>query len=153
MKKGQIDFYFLITVFALLALGLMMVMSASSESARLYQGDAYYFIKHQLVWAVISSVALVFFMMLDYHKLIKWAGPLMVGTLVTLVIVLIAGTETNGGQRWLSLGPASFQPSEVAKISLILFLATEKKDAENRNDNGSGLNHIKEKAHFQSLRT
>ncbi len=117
------DFYFAITVFALLALGLMMVMSASSESARIYQGDAYYFIKHQLLWAVISIIALIFFSKFDYHKLIKLSGILMIATIVTLIMVLLIGTETNGGQRWLPLGPFSFQPSEAAKISLILYLA------------------------------
>lgn len=123
MKKGQIDFYFLITVFALLALGLMMVMSASSESARIYQGDAYYFIKHQLLWAIISIVALIFFYKFDYHKLIKMSGILLIATIIMLVMVLLIGKETNGGQRWLPLGPFSFQPSEAAKISLILYLA------------------------------
>ncbi len=61
MKKGQVDFYFLITVFALLALGLIMVMSASSESARnaaYTGGDAYYFFKRQLLWAIISVIAM-----------------------------------------------------------------------------------------------
>lgn len=123
MKKGQIDFWFLATVFVLLALGLMMVMSASSESARIYQGDAYHFIKHQLVWAIVSIGAMLFFANFDYHKLIKLSGFMVIATVIMLGIVLIAGTKTNGGQRWLALGPLSFQPSEVAKISMILYLA------------------------------
>lgn len=125
-KKGQIDFYFLITVFALLALGLMMVMSASSESARNANytgGDAYYFIKRQLLWAAISVVAMFFFSKFDYHKLVKWSGIIIVGTFLLLILVLAAGTEANGGQRWLRLGPVQFQPSEVAKVALILYLA------------------------------
>lgn len=125
-KKGQIDFYFLITVFALLALGLMMVMSASSESARNASytgGDAYYFIKRQLIWAVISVAAMFFFSKFDYHKLVQWSGIFIIATFILLALVLLAGTEANGGQRWLKLGPVQFQPSEVAKVTLILYLA------------------------------
>lgn len=126
MKKGQIDFYFLITVFALLAFGLIMVMSASSESARnaaYTGGDAYYFIKRQLIWAALSVVAMFFFSKFDYHKLVEWSGIMIIGAFVLLLLVLVAGAEVNGGQRWLRLGPVQFQPSEVAKVSLILYLA------------------------------
>lgn len=103
-----------------------MVMSASSESARNASytgGDAYYFIKRQLVWAAISIVAMFFFSKFDYHKLVEWSGIFIVVTLVLLLLVLIAGSEANGGQRWLKIGPVQFQPSEVAKVSLILYLA------------------------------
>lgn len=126
-KKGQIDFYFLIVVFALLAFGLMMVMSASSESARNASytgGDAYYFIKRQAIWAILSVMAMFFFSNFDYHKLIKWSGTIIICAFVLLILVPLAGTEVNGGQRWLRLGPVQFQPSEVAKIALIIYLAS-----------------------------
>ena len=113
-------------MFALLALGLIMVMSASSESARNASytgGDAYYFIKRQLIWAVISVVAMFFFSKFDYHKLVQWSGIFIIGTFILLALVLLAGTEANGGQRWLRIGPVQFQPSEVAKVTLILYLA------------------------------
>ena len=125
-KKGQIDFYFLIIVFALLAFGLIMVMSASSESARNANytgGDAYYFIKRQSIWALLSVAAMFFFSKFDYHRLIKLSGPIIIGAFILLVLVPLAGTEVNGGQRWLRLGPVQFQPSEVAKIALIIYLA------------------------------
>ncbi|MBR2505020.1 MAG: putative lipid II flippase FtsW [Elusimicrobiaceae bacterium] len=127
MKKwGQLDFGFLITVFALLAFGLIMVMSASSESARnaaYTGGDAYYFIKRQLAWAVLSVIAMYFFANFDYHKLVGWSQILIIVAIVLLLAVLVIGTEANGGQRWLPLGPISFQPSEFVKIALILYLA------------------------------
>lgn len=125
-KKGQIDFYFLIIVFALLAFGLIMVMSASSESARNASytgGDAYYFIKRQSIWAILSVMAMFFFSNFDYHKLIKWSGAIIIISFVLLILVPVAGTEVNGGQRWLRLGPVQFQPSEVAKVGLIIYLA------------------------------
>lgn len=126
-KKGQLDFYFLVAVFALLAFGLIMVMSASSEWARNASytgGDAYYFIKRQLLWAVLAVVAMVFFANFDYHNLIKWSGIIMVIAIIMLLLVLVAGQEVNGGQRWLRLGPVQFQPSEAAKVALILYLAS-----------------------------
>ena len=126
-KKGQIDFYFLIVVFALLAFGLMMVMSASSESARNASytgGDAYYFIKRQSIWAILSVMALFFFSKFDYHNLVKWSGTIIICSFVLLILVPLAGTERNGGQRWLRLGPVQFQPSEVAKVALIIYLAS-----------------------------
>lgn len=126
-KKGQIDFYFLIVVFALLAFGLMMVMSASSESARNASytgGDAYYFIKRQLIWAVLSVAAMFFCSRFDYHKLTKWSGAIIILAFILLIMVPVAGTEVNGGQRWLRLGPVQFQPSEIAKIALIIYLAS-----------------------------
>ena len=126
-KRGQPDFYFMIAVFALLAIGLIMVMSASSESARNASytgGDAYYFIKRQLIWAIISVIAMVFFMNFDYHRLIKMSNLIMVVSIVLLLLVLLVGAEANGGQRWLRLGPVQFQPSEVAKIALIIYLAS-----------------------------
>lgn len=126
LKKKQFDVYFLITVFALLAMGLIMVMSASSEFAR-YQsytgGDAYYFIKRQALWAVISVAAMFFFAMFDYHTLGKLSSIILGVTVVLLIAVLIIGSETKGGQRWINLGFIQFQPSEFAKIAVILFFS------------------------------
>ncbi len=113
------DFYFLITVFVLLAFGLIMVMSSSSESARSTMGDAYYFIKRQSIWALVSVVLLLFFANFDYHKLAKMSGYIFALTVLLLILVLAIGTEAKGGKRWLF----GFQPSEVAKIGLIIFLS------------------------------
>lgn len=126
-KKGQIDFYFLITVLVLLAFGLIMVMSASSESARnasYTHGDAYYYIKRQAIWAILSVAAMFFLANFDYHKLVKMSGAIMAGTIILLILVLVIGVEAKGGKRWLQLGPISLQPSEVAKIAMIIFLSS-----------------------------
>lgn len=125
-KKGQVDFYFLITVFALLALGLIMVMSSSSEAARnasYTDGDAYYFFKRQFLWAIISVVAMFIVSKIDYHIFVEKSVLLFGGVLILLVIVLIAGATANGGQRWIRIGPVQFQPSEFAKVGIILYLA------------------------------
>ncbi|OQB15685.1 MAG: Lipid II flippase FtsW [Firmicutes bacterium ADurb.Bin193] len=123
MKKGQIDFQFFITVMALLALGLIMVFSSSSESARHIFGNAYYFINRQLLWAVISVVAMMALSKFDYHRFGKLSFPILLISGFLLVLVLVVGEEINGGKRWINLGFSTFQPSEAAKISIILFFS------------------------------
>lgn len=120
------DYYFLATVFVLLAMGLIMVFSASSESARYASytnGDAYYFIKRQAIWAVISIFAMFFFAAFDYHQLGKLSAIILGVTIVLLLAVLVIGSEVKGGQRWINLGFIQFQPSEFAKVAVILFFA------------------------------
>ena len=126
MKKGQIDFYFFLTVMSLLAIGLIMVFSASSEAARYASytnGDAYYFIKRQGLWAIISIGAMFFFANFDYHKLGKWSFPILTASFGALILVLMIGNTVKGGKRWINLGFSSIQPSEIAKIAIILFFA------------------------------
>ena len=126
MKKGQMDFYFLITVFALLAMGLIMVFSASSESARYASytgGDAYYYIKRQGLWAVLSVIAMFFFANFDYHYLLKWSVYILGIAVVMLIVVLVIGQEAKGGQRWINLGFIQFQPSELAKVAVIIYFS------------------------------
>lgn len=126
MKKRQIDYYFMITVFVLLAMGLIMVMSASSESARYASytnGDPLYFAKRQALWAVFSLIAMAFFANFDYHRLCKSSTLILGATVVLLIAVLIIGSEVKGGKRWINLGFIQFQPSEIAKIAIILFFA------------------------------
>ena len=123
MKKNQIDFQFLIIVMALLAFGLIMVFSSSSESARYNYSNAYYFIQKQLLWAAISLVAMLFFSNFDYHKLGKLSLPVLLLSITLLILVIFVGEEINGGKRWLYFGFINIQPSEVAKISIILFFS------------------------------
>lgn len=124
MKKGQIDFPLLITIMALLALGLIMVFSASSESARYNFGNAYYFAQRQFIWAVISLAAMVVFANFDYHRLARLAFPILVISFLLLIAVLIVGDEIKGAKRWIDLGFTSLQPSETAKIAIIMFFSS-----------------------------
>ena len=120
------DFYFFLTVMSLLAFGLIMVFSASSEAARYASytnGDAYYFIKRQGLWAVISIISMFFFANFDYHKLGKWAPAILGGSIGLLGLVLVIGSRVKGGKRWINLGFTTFQPSELAKIAIIIFFA------------------------------
>jgi len=123
MKKGQIDFQYLIIVMALLAFGLIMVFSASSESARHNFSNAYYFIQRQLIWAVISIAAMAFLANFDYHNFGRLAFVILGASLILLAAVLFVGDLQKGGKRWINLGFASIQPSEVAKIAIIIFFS------------------------------
>ncbi len=123
IKRKHFDFGFLLIVLGLIAFGLVMVFSASSESARVNHGDALYFIKRQTAWAIISLVAMMIASQFDYRQYKKLSKPLMGLALLLLVVVLATGSEINGGKRWLDLKVISFQPSELAKLAVILFFA------------------------------
>ena len=126
MKKRHVDLYFLITVFVLLGFGLIMVMSASSEWARnssFTNGDALYFFKRQAIWAVIATFVFAFFALVDYHVWGKFSNIILGGVGLLLVLVLLVGTEVNGGKRWIDLGFMQLQPSEFAKVGLIIWFS------------------------------
>lgn len=114
-----------ITTAALLCLGLVMILSASSVSSFAQYGSSFLYFKKQLIWAAVGVIAFVGFAKLDYHRLTRWGLVAVAATGVMLVAVLIpgVGTVVGGSARWFRLGPFSFQPSEFAKLALILFVA------------------------------
>jgi len=116
-----------LTVF-LLFLGTVVVLDASSARAlqsTALGNDPLFFFKRQTMWAVISMGALLFAMHVPYWKVRKyWMWGIGI-TAVLLILVLIPGIglERNGSRRWLGVGPLNFQPSELAKLALVVFLA------------------------------
>ena len=122
IKKTGVDVGFLAVVIMLLVFGLIMVFSASYPSANYKYGDGLYFIRKQALWAVIGVGAMFATMKIDYRKYKKYAMPIAVATLVLLVLVL-ASTPIKGSRRWLGFGSFSFQPSEAAKIAVIIYFA------------------------------
>ena len=128
IKKNNmksIDYALLCALLLLLFIGVIMVYSSSSYYA-LYQKDVYntnyYFIK-EITWVIVGTIGMVITMSLDYHIYKKFTPWLVLITLALLVIVLFAGADINGAIRWIRLGPLSFQPSELAKYVLVLYLA------------------------------
>lgn len=119
------DFIIFFTIMALLALGVVMVYSSSAVSAYVNFHDSYYFLKRQIIWASLGIVAMLFTMNIDYHIWRKLAKPVMAITLVLLVLVLVPGLGrvVNGARRWLGFGSIYLQPSEIAKLSMVLFSA------------------------------
>ena len=124
-KKSNInplDYGLLYTIVILLAIGVVMVYSASSYFAMVNYNDSTAFLKKQALFAAIGFTAMIFISRCDYHKLKKLTGILFVITPILLVAVYLF-PATKGAQRWIKLGPFSFQPSELAKYAVVIILA------------------------------
>lgn len=124
-KKLVPDNWLFGVVLALLGIGVVMVYSASAIVAAERFKDPYFFLKKQLFWGVVGSMVMLGVMTVDYRKWRPWIVPLLAISFILLVLVLIPpfGREINGTRRWLRLGPLSFQPTELAKIALVFYLA------------------------------
>jgi len=111
-------------VVVLVLFGALMVFSASAVMAAERYGSSYFFLMRQVAWAGLGLAAMLAVMNLDYHRLSSPAVvfPALGLQLVLLVAVLFANGGNNA-HRWLHLGPANFQPSELSKIVLVVFLA------------------------------
>ena len=107
----------------LLSIGLVMVLSASSSLGISGFRDPYHYFKRQSVFAVIGVAALFFFMKLDYKILKRFALPGLLLSFALLVLVLLIGDNISGSKRWINLGFFNLQPSEVAKLFMVNFLA------------------------------
>jgi cell division protein FtsW len=117
------DGFLLIVVGILLTLGLLMIYSASAAVAESRHGNAAYFVKRQALWAVLGLGALAVGSGIDYHRWRRAIVPLTLGVLLLLVTVLIAGWTVNGSRRWIRVGAMSIQPSELARVVFIVYLA------------------------------
>ena len=125
LERGHPAVLLSITVGALLLLGLIMILSASLVSSLAAYGSSFTFFKKQLLWALIGVAAFVVFSRLDYKRLRGW-GYLLLGVVIVLLFAVLIpglGTTVGGSSRWLRFGPLQVQPSEIAKIALILFAA------------------------------
>ncbi len=121
--RSGVDNFLLFTILILLAFGLIMVFSASYADAQTRYGDSFYFIKRQSIMVVIGLVAMVVASRASV-KAYKFIAPLAYFVSALLLILVLALGDTGGGaQRWIEIGPLRFQPSEIAKYSLILTLA------------------------------
>ncbi|MFN2527340.1 MAG: putative lipid II flippase FtsW [Candidatus Baltobacteraceae bacterium] len=109
----------------LVGIGLVMIFSASSATAYSVNHDAMYYLKRQVMWLIVALGAAYCAYRIDYHKLKKIAPALLVLSIVSLILVLVphVGMLVNGARRWLGAGSLSVQPSEFAKLALVLYLA------------------------------
>ncbi|HET6951824.1 MAG TPA: putative lipid II flippase FtsW [Acidimicrobiales bacterium] len=112
---------FLVTCFNLF--GLVMVMSASSVVALDAYGSSWYFVVRQALWALGGVAALVVVARTDYHRWRRFAGPFLLTSLALLALVLVIGVDANGSTRWIGVGSLTVQPSEVAKLALLVWVA------------------------------
>jgi cell division protein FtsW len=115
------DYLLIITVAALLIVGLMMIYSATfALGYQLYDQPTYYFIR-QLLWMGVGLLVMIIFARVEYHTWRRFSILLMTLTLLLLGVVLLIGQERFGGQRWLFNG--SIQPSEFSKLAIMIYIA------------------------------
>lgn len=122
-EKGRIDYTLLLIVVLLVVIGLVILYSTSAYNGQVKFHDSFYYLKKQAFATVLGIVLMLFVAGMDYHI---WQRLAVFGYLAAValsVAVMLFGREINGSKRWLALGPFSFQPSEFAKVALILFLA------------------------------
>lgn len=123
-----LDTPLLMFILILLAIGLVMLFSASYAHCYFYYNDSFYFIKRQAIFAVVGVVIMLLISTFDYHHFHKLAVPIFaVTTILLLMVLLFRGTTLapirGGANRWLNFGFTEFQPSEIAKIAIIIMFA------------------------------
>jgi cell division protein FtsW len=123
--KKRLDFILLFVALALVGVGIVMVYSTSAIIAGDRFGDPYYFLRRQALYAAIGFVLMILTMFFPYENLKRLAYPIFVLSILCLIAVLIPGIghRAGGAMRWLKIQSFSFQPSEFAKLGLVVFLA------------------------------
>ena len=127
MKKIRTDYYdysLLAAIIILVGFGLVMLYSTSAYMAEIRLGDDMYYFRKQALISIVSIGAAVAISMIDYHHLWKLGGIIYITSIVLMAMVRFTpmGKKINGARRWLKLGPVQFQPSEIAKIAIVVFI-------------------------------
>lgn len=125
MERKYIDYPLLVSVLLLLSVGVMLVYSSSAILSLEKFNDSYYYLKKEIIFAAIGLILLYITRHFDYHRYWNWVYPLLGVTLflVCLIFVPGLGKKAGGAMRWLKIGGFAFQPSEMVKFSVILFMA------------------------------
>ncbi|MBR2579112.1 MAG: FtsW/RodA/SpoVE family cell cycle protein, partial [Clostridia bacterium] len=117
------DLPFLFLVLTILVIGLVMMFSASYPNAYyLHGGNSFYFIKNQVIFAILGVICMFAVSTVDYHYFHKWAVPVLGVSFLLLLLVLVM-PAINGVHRWIQLGTFSFQASEITKFAIVLSFA------------------------------
>jgi cell division protein FtsW len=123
-KQRPLEWQLLVLVtLGLTCFGLVMVYSATSASAALGNGNPVGYLERQGAYAAIGLVLLVIAARTDFRKLRLFAPTLILAALGACLAVLVIGERINGARRWIGFGPAAFQPSELAKLALVVWCA------------------------------
>ncbi len=123
-KQSYLDYNLLAVVILLSTFGLVMLYSASSYEALSEYGTDVYFLTRQGAYFVLAIIAALLVSLVDYHILVRTAPLWYFGALGLMAVVKVAGRTSHGAARWLEIGPISFQPAEIAKIAVILTMAS-----------------------------
>jgi len=132
-KGGKVDLWTFIAVIILLSLGLVMVFSASSVMGLADAGNPYHYVQRQSILAVMGLLLMFVLMKVDYHIFKPLALPGLVVSFILLVAVLFIGSGTGGATRWIRIAGFNLQPSEIAKLVMVnyvaVYLATKREKA------------------------
>ena len=122
-SKKFIDYTLLLIIVCILGFGLVMLYSTSAYNATLKYGTSIYSLKKQVIAACMGFAVMYFCIKVDYHFFARFAGiAYLVATILCLAVNFV-GSSSHGSSRWLNIFGVSFQPSELAKIAVILYLA------------------------------
>ena len=129
--------YLLITSFILIVFGIIMIYSSSSVWAEYKFNDSFKYVKHQLLFFILSIVLVYLLNRVDYKQYYKYATHLFIISIVLLILVLIPGIGSvrNGSRSWFGIGSFGIQPSEFAKISLIILISKYLSNSKNMKKN------------------
>lgn len=122
-KKNGYDRLFCLFLFLVTLYGTLMVFSAGSAFAETRYDDRFYFVKKQTLWILIGLVVILVTSKIDPSVFQKYTIHLYIATLCLLALVLAVGFVGNGAKRWISIGPLTIQPSEIAKLTMIMMLS------------------------------
>ncbi len=123
LSNRTIDFPLLIIVLIMLSLGIVMVLSASSPTSLSETGSSYTYVKTQILSAIIGLIGMYIVSKIDYRTYRKFYKIIYIAVVVLLASVAVIGYSAGGAKRWIRIKSFSFQPSELAKIGLIIFYA------------------------------
>ena len=127
VKNKSLDYGLLIVVLVLLAIGLVTVLSASAHYSLRTEGDSYFYVKKQLLFAVVGIISMLIISRIDYRILNSRISYVLLGiafVMLCLVFVPGIGVTRNDATRWINLAGFQFQPSEIMKVAMIFFIAT-----------------------------
>ena len=119
----NLDIPLILVVLGLILLGLVVIYSASASRMLNLNVDPFYYVKRQTVAGCAGIIGLIVVLSIDYRAWRRWTKISYLGTVLVLAVILIAGKVAQGSQRWLSFGGFNLQPSELAKIVMIIALA------------------------------
>lgn len=122
-NSDRMDIFLLLSVILVTLYGSLMVFSAGTAYAEARYGDNMYFIKKQSIWLLLGFAVMIVASHIKPELYRKYTLHLYLLSLVLLVMVLAIGFVGNGAQRWISIGPLTIQPSEIAKLSVIMMLS------------------------------
>lgn len=122
-SKGRPDFLLLLLTFVLVGFGLLMVFSSSTALASEKYHSFWYFTQRQVLWSIAGAIGLIVLMNIPYQRFQAWYRHFFLLILVLLVLVLFIGIKVNGHRSWFGIGSFGVQPTELAKLVLIMYLA------------------------------